>query len=237
MIELIDLSKNYGGKTALSVQNLKLSSGELVGLVGNNGAGKTTMLCLMLDLIQATTGLVRSKTQSVAQSEGWKSYTGSYLGEDFLVPFLSPVEFLSFVGDLHGKNKADLDQFLLEVAGFFPAEMQTGKLIRDLSLGNKNKLGILAAIYTSPELLLLDEPFANLDPGSQVWLKRKLAELNRNGVTVLLSSHDLKHVTELCSRVILLDNGVVVKDMTTDSNALMELEAWFMPEEESKQLF
>lgn len=229
MVELIDLSKNYGLQTVLSIPNLKLESGELVGLVGNNGAGKTTMFSLMLDLITATTGLVKSKQQNVSKSEAWKNYTGSYLGEDFLVPFLSPEEFLTFVGKLHGKNKADFDCFMLEVEDFFPTEMFTKGFIRNLSLGNKNKLGILAALYSSPELLLLDEPFANLDPGSQAWLKEKLSELNQEGVTILLSSHDLRHITELCSRVLLLDKGIIIKDSSVDSNALTELETWFMP--------
>lgn len=231
MIEISNLTKIYGDQTVLSVQNLRLVTGELVGLVGNNGAGKTTMLRLMLDLIKATTGVIKNRQQDVCKSQEWKAYTASYLGEDFLIPYLSPVEFLSFVGSLHGKNKADLYQFLSESADFLSAEMHTKKLIRELSLGNKNKLGILTAIYTSPDLLLLDEPFANLDPGSQIWLKRKLTELNRQGVTILLSSHDLKHVTDLCSRVLMLHKGIIIKDRPVDSDILRELEAWFKPSE------
>ncbi len=227
MMEIIDLSKKYGDQTVLSVPNLRLSSGELIGIVGNNGAGKTTMFQLILDLIRADSGLVKSKQQDVSKSEAWKNYTGSYLGEDFLVPFLSPIEFLSFVGKLHGKNKADLKDFMLEIKDFFPTEMFTKGLIRNLSLGNKNKIGILAAIYTSPQLLILDEPFANLDPGSQSWLKKKLTELNQNGVTILMSSHDLKHITDLCSRVIILDNGNILKDMNVQKKSLPELESYF----------
>ncbi len=227
MMEIIDLSKKYEGQTVLSVPNLRMSSGELIGIVGNNGAGKTTMFQLILDLIRADSGLVKSKQQDVSKSEAWKNYTGSYLGEDFLVPFLSPIEFLSFVGKLHGKNKADLKDFMLEIKDFFPTEMFTKGLIRNLSLGNKNKIGILAAIYTSPQLLILDEPFANLDPGSQSWLKKKLTELNQNGVTILMSSHDLKHITDLCSRVIILDNGNILKDMNVQKKSLPELESYF----------
>lgn len=226
-MEIIDLSKKYEGQTVLSVPNLRMSSGELIGIVGNNGAGKTTMFQLILDLIRADSGLVKSKQQDVSKSEAWKNYTGSYLGEDFLVPFLSPIEFLSFVGKLHGKNKADLKDFMLEIKDFFPTEMFTKGLIRNLSLGNKNKIGILAAIYTSPQLLILDEPFANLDPGSQSWLKKKLTELNQNGVTILMSSHDLKHITDLCSRVIILDNGNILKDMNVQKKSLPELESYF----------
>ncbi len=227
MIEIIDLSKIYEGQTVLSVPNLRMSSGELIGIVGNNGAGKTTMFQLILDLIRADSGLVKSKQQDVSKSEAWKNYTGSYLGEDFLVPFLSPIEFLSFVGKLHGKNKADLKDFMLEIKDFFPTEMLTKGLIRNLSLGNKNKIGILAAIYSSPELLLLDEPFANLDPGSQAWLKQRLSDLNKEGITIILSSHNLKHLADLCSRVIILDNGNILKDMNVQKNSLPEFESYF----------
>ncbi|TCO08337.1 ABC transporter ATP-binding protein [Natronoflexus pectinivorans] len=227
MIELIDLQKDYSNKTVLAVKQLEISSGCFVGLVGNNGAGKTTMLSLILDLIKSTSGKVLLKGNDVAKTENWKTYTGSYLGENFLIPFLTPVEYLSYIGTLHGKNKADLDLFLLEISGFFSNESMENKYIRDLSLGNKNKVGILAAIYTSPELLILDEPFANLDPGSQSWLKRKLTELNQNGVTVLMSSHDLKHVTDVCSRILLLDNGNIINDINVQKNVLVELESYF----------
>lgn len=227
MIELLELQKTYSEKTVLSIQQLTISTGELVGLVGNNGAGKTTMLSLILDLIKPTTGIARSKQKDVSKWDSWKTYTGSYLGEGFLIPFLTPLEFLDYVGSLHGKNKADLSDFLSAVSGFFSGDMNAKKYIRDLSLGNKNKIGILAAIYASPEILILDEPFANLDPGSQSWLKRKLTELNQKGVSVLMSSHDLKHVTDVCSRVLLLDNGKIIKDIHVNNTALTELEAYF----------
>lgn len=227
MIELLELQKTYSEKTVLSIQQLTISSGELVGLVGNNGAGKTTMLSLILDLIKPTKGMARSKQKDVSKADSWKAYTGSYLGEGFLIPFLTPLEFLDYVGSLHSKNKADLSDFLADVSGFFSGDMNANKYIRDLSLGNKNKIGILAAIYASPEILILDEPFANLDPGSQSWLKRKLTELNQRGVSVLMSSHDLKHVTDVCSRVLLLDNGKIIKDIHVSNTALMELEAYF----------
>jgi ABC-2 type transport system ATP-binding protein len=227
MLKISDLQKNYGVRTVLSINTLSIKPHEFVGLIGNNGAGKTTLLSLILDLIAPTKGVVFSKDQAVYKSDRWKSYTGSFLGENFLIPYLTPVEFLSFIGDLHGKNKADLENFINETAAFFSDGITEKKYIRSLSMGNKNKVGILAAIYSSPEVLILDEPFANLDPGSQSWLKNALKELNQKGVTILLSSHDLKHVTDICSRVLLLEKGEIINDLSTHENSLQELEAYF----------
>jgi ABC-2 type transport system ATP-binding protein len=227
MIEIIDLQKRYGNQVALSIEKLEINKNELVGLVGNNGAGKTTLLSLILDLIAPTSGFVTSKSVKVSDTDAWKSYTGSFLNEGFLIPFLNPVEYLSFIGRLHGINKTDVLVFLEENKLFFDIDVFLEKYIRELSAGNKNKVGILASILSKPEFLILDEPFSNLDPSSQSWLKSKLKDLSKEGVTVIISSHDLKHVTEICSRILLLEDGRIVKDANTSNETLIELEKYF----------
>lgn len=226
MIEILKLQKVYSQSFALTIENLKINKGELVGLVGNNGAGKTTLLSLILDLIKATDGHVKSKDLQVDKTDDWKNYTGSYLNERFLIPYLTPMEFFEFVGNLYGKNKSDISIFMKENEDFFSIE-DKDLYIRELSAGNKNKVGILATMISNPEIIILDEPFANLDPSSQLWLKSKLKDLNAKGTTIIISSHDLMHVTEICSRILILENGKIVNDSKTHSNSLQELESYF----------
>jgi len=227
MIEFNNLKKVYGGKSALSVDRLTVRPNECIGLVGNNGAGKTTMLSLILDLIKATDGYVTSMGNKVNENDDWKEYTGSYLNEGFLIPFLTPMEYFEFIGSLHGMNKEDVVTFLNEASGFFSEDITVKKYIRDLSAGNKNKVGILAAMMWKPGLLILDEPFSNLDPTSQSWLKNRLKKLNNERVTMIISSHDLNHISEISSRILLLENGILIKDISSGEGTLKELERYF----------
>jgi ABC-2 type transport system ATP-binding protein len=227
MIEINNIKKNYNKRTVLDIDIMFIGRREFVGLVGNNGAGKTTLLSLMLDLIEPTTGFIKSKDWNVSASDDWKSYTGSYLNEGFLIPFLTPSEFLEFIGSLHGRSKSDVLMFVNENTDFLTDDIFTGKYIRELSSGNKNKLGILAALLSDPEILILDEPFSYLDPRSQSWLKSKLKLLNNSGVTIIISSHDLRHVTEVCNRVVLLENGIIISDTNTNAETLATLEDYF----------
>lgn len=227
MITINNLTKSYAGKTVLNIDHLEIPTGERFGLVGNNGAGKTTLFSLLLDLIKANSGAVMSKGVNVSESEDWKNYTGSYLDENFLIGFLTPEEYFSFVGDLYGMNKADVAGFLSQFDRFFHGEvLGQRKYIRDLSKGNQKKVGIAAALMGKPEVIILDEPFANLDPSSQIKLKQLIKELGRDR-TILISSHDLTHVTEVCERIVVLEKGAVIRDIRTESDTLLELETYF----------
>ncbi|MGB0166475.1 MAG: ABC transporter ATP-binding protein [Luteibaculum sp.] len=211
----------------ISISELSIREGEVLGLVGNNGAGKTTLLNLMLDLIPATAGEVLIKGQAVAGSDHWKAFTGSYINENFLIPFLKPAEYLEFIAGLNDLSKDEIQSFYQQMAHFFQEGFDSKTLIRDLSLGNKNKVGILGAILGKPELILLDEPFANLDPSSQSQLKSTLTELGKGQNTIVVSSHDLGHISAICTRIIILDKGQVVKDLPNQGQALEELERYF----------
>lgn len=232
MIHLEQLSKKYGSKVALDIEQLDIPAGERFGLVGNNGAGKTTLFSLLLDLIRPTTGTVWSKETAVSNADTWKDYTGAFIDESFLIGYQTPEEYFNFVGQLYGMNPSDVKLFLERFTEFFNGEiLDSGKYIRNMSKGNKKKIGIAAALLGSPELIILDEPFANLDPSSQIRLKNLIRELPPE-LTVLISSHDLAHVTEVCQRIVLLEDGKVIRDIKdAPERTLQELEAYFAGEE------
>lgn len=229
MIEIKDLKKVYNNILVVNIPQLSISKGESVGLVGNNGAGKTTLFRMMLDLIRPEQGEVTSDGENVAGGENWKNYTASYLDEGFLIDYLTPEEYFYFIGGLYNQSRASVDDFLAGLSDFFNGEiLKKGKYIRDLSKGNQSKVGIASCLLQSPELLMLDEPFANIDPSTQFRLKSILKELNKvKGITTLISSHDLNHITDVCERILLMEKGVIIKDIATNSSTLNELEEYF----------
>ena len=229
MITVTDLTKKYGTQTVLDLPELEIPKGQSFGLVGNNGAGKTTFFSLMLDLIQPTTGHITSNGVEIQSSEGWKPFTSAFIDESFLIGYLTPEEYFYFIGDLRGQSKADVDALLESFEDFFHGEiLNQKKYLRDLSKGNQKKVGITATFIGYPEVVILDEPFANLDPTTQIRLKKIIRELTaKREVTALISSHDLVHVTEVCERIVVLDKGKIVKDIQTAPETLKELETFF----------
>lgn len=229
MITINNLTKTYGKATVLNIENLEIPNGETFGLVGNNGAGKTTLFSLMLDLIQATTGYVSIDGIKVHESEAWKNKVSAFVDDSFLIGYLTPEEYFYFIGELRGQNKASVDEFLKQFYDLFNGEiLNSGKYVRDLSKGNQKKVGIVGAILGNPEIIILDEPFANLDPSTQIKLKNLIKELSKqDGVTFLISSHDLSHTTEVCNRIVVVNKGQLVKDIKTNPETLRELEQYF----------
>ena len=229
MITIDTISKKYGQAEVLNVKSIDIPTGQSFGLVGNNGAGKTTLFNILLDLIKPSTGSVTSHNIEVSQHEDWKKFTGSFIDESFLIGYLTPEEYFEFIGDLRGMNKADIASFLNQFDEFFNGEIiGKKKYLRDLSKGNQKKAGIIAAMMGNPKVIILDEPFANLDPTTQIRLKTIIKKLTENKeITVLISSHDLTHVTEVCERIVVLDKGVLVKDLKTSTATLKELESYF----------
>ena len=230
MIQVTNLTKTYAsGVTVLNIPLLEIPKGQSFGLVGNNGAGKTTFFSLLLDLIQASSGHITNNSIQVNTSEAWKPFTAAFIDESFLIGYLTAEEYFYFIGDLRGQNKADIDDLLKKHEEFFNGEiLNNKKYLRDLSKGNMKKVGIIAALIGNPEVVILDEPFANLDPTTVNRLKKIIKELAENSnVTVLVSSHDLAHTVEVCTRIVALHKGEIVKDIQTSEETLKELDAFF----------
>jgi ABC-2 type transport system ATP-binding protein len=229
VIKINNLQKSYKKISVLNINEIEIPEGQSFGLVGNNGAGKTTLLRLMLDLIRASEGEVIIDGQAVNKSEEWKNFTGSFIDEKFLISYLTPEEYFQFISKIRGVSKGDLDQHLDLFESLFNDEIfGKKKYIRDLSKGNKKKVGVAAALLGDPRLVLLDEPFENLDPTSQIRLKKIIQQFQaEKSVTFVISSHDLNHVTEICERIVILDKGEIVKDLQVTDRTLQELTDYF----------
>ena len=234
MIEINNLIKNFGEKTAVSIEHFQIQSGQMLGLVGNNGAGKTTLFRLALDLLEADQGNVTIGGVDVSKSEEWKKTTGAFIDDGFLIDYLSPEEFFYFSGRLYGLSKEDIDERLKEFEHFMSGEViGQKKLIRNYSAGNKQKIGIISAMLHYPQVLILDEPFNFLDPTSQSLIKHLLKKYNEeHQATVIISSHNLNHTVDICPRIALLEKGIIIKDLVNENNsAEKELEEYFNVEE------
>ena len=229
MITIKNLQKIYKGVSAVDIKLLNIEEGEVIGLLGNNGSGKTTLFRLMLDLIRANSGEILFKGRPITIDEDWKKYTAAYIDEGFLIDYLTPEEYFYFVGKLNQLSNAEVDDFLVNYHSFFnEAILNKGKYIRDFSKGNQFKIGIVAALLTRPELLIFDEPFANLDPTTQLRLVEMIKALAAdNKMTIILSSHDITHVAEVSSRILLMEKGKIIKDVIGGEAAYTEMREYF----------
>ena len=235
MITIDKLKKNFGEKVAVDIEHYEINQGDMLGLVGNNGAGKTTLFRLMLDLLKADDGKVIINDIDVSQSEDWKSITGAFIDDGFLIDYLTPEEYFYFIGKMYGLKKEEVDERLIPFERFMSGEViGHKKLIRNYSAGNKQKIGIISAMLHYPQLLILDEPFNFLDPSSQSIIKHLLKKYNEeHQATVIISSHNRQPTVDVCPRIALLEHGVIIRDIINEDNsAEKELEDYFNVEEE-----
>ena len=210
-VVLENIIKKFGDKTALKIDNYIVNSGEIVGLVGNNGAGKTTMFRVLLDLLKPDEGHASINDIITNKSEEWKSFTGAFIDSSFLIDYLTPEEYFSFIGKISGMNVSEISNSLEKFETFMNGEiMGNNTLIRNLSAGNKQKVGIIGAMITNPDILILDE-------------------YNKEcGATIIVSSHNLSHTLDICNRVTLLEHGCIIKDYNKEYSGMIdEIENYF----------
>lgn len=242
MIKIENLKKNFGETTACDIPSFTINNGDILGLVGNNGAGKTTLFRLLLDLLKADEGHVEyivpspegegtgNEVINPTESEDWKQQVGAYVDEGFLIDFLTPEEYFAFLGKVSGMTQQDVDERLKDFERFANGEIfGQKKLIRNLSAGNKMKVGIISALLRKPKIVILDEPFNFLDPTSQLVLKHLLTDYaQQTGATVLISSHNLQHTVDISTRIALLEHGVIIRDLAnSNGSATAELQEYF----------
>ena len=233
MITIENLKKSFGETLACNIESFTISNGDILGLVGNNGAGKTTLFRMLLDLLKPDEGQVGLDGINPAQSEEWKASTGAYIDEGFLIDFLTPEEYFAFIGKITNMTQEQVNERLKDFERLANGEIfGQKKLIRNLSAGNKQKVGIISALFNRPKLVILDEPFNFLDPSSQNVLKHVLTEYNKEtGATILVSSHNLAHTIDISTRIALLEKGQIIRDMQNEQgSARSELENYFETE-------
>lgn len=233
-ITITNLKKYFGQQCACDIPQLTISEGECIGLVGNNGAGKTTLFRLILDLLKPEEGEIRINGISANSSEDWKLFTGAYLDEGFLINYLTPEEYFHFIARIDNISETTLEERLSVFDRFMNGEiLGNKKLIRELSAGNKQKVGIIAALLNQPKVLILDEPFNFLDPSGQIIIKRLLREYNKaHNATILISSHNLQHTIDISQRILLLEKGTLLRDTMNDhGEAVNEIENYFNKED------
>lgn len=251
MIKIENLKKQFGETCACDIPSFTINDGDILGLVGNNGAGKTTLFRLLLDLLKADEGSVSyvfslpdgEPSGTVAtegtvainptESEAWKQHVGAYIDEGFLIDFLTPEEYFAFLGKVSGISQQEVDARLQLFERFANGEVfGQKKLIRNLSAGNKMKVGIISALFRRPKTVILDEPFNFLDPTSQMVLKHLLQDYaNETGSTILISSHNLQHTVDISTRIALLEHGKIIRDLSNnEGSAASELQEYFEAE-------
>ena len=250
MITITNIKKAFGQTIASDIPSFQVNDGDILGLVGNNGAGKTTLFRMLLDLLKPDEGQVtitrpsdsrfsRSKeaeTVNPAESEAWKDWTGAYIDDSFLIDFLTPEEYFAFLGKISDISQEEVEERLKPYERLASGEIfGQKKLIRNLSAGNRQKVGIIAALFNKPQLVILDEPFNFLDPSSQNILKHILTDYNREtGATILISSHNLAHTIDISTRIALLEKGHIIRDLpNAEGSARQELEDYFETAAES----
>ena len=230
MITINHLKKQFGDTVACNIEEFNINDGDILGLVGNNGAGKTTLFRLLLDLLKADEGMVCINNINPAESEEWKQQVGAYIDEGFLIDFLTPEEYFAFLGKISGMTQQQVDERLKDFEQFAAGEVfGQKKLIRNLSAGNKQKVGIISALFRRPQTVILDEPFNFLDPSSQLILKHVLTDYaHETGATLIISSHNLQHTVDISNRIALLEHGVIIRDLPNqEASAAAELEEYF----------
>ncbi|MEQ9402224.1 MAG: ATP-binding cassette domain-containing protein [Cyclobacteriaceae bacterium] len=230
MIRIKNLQKSFGGKSALNLESLEIEQGECVGIVGNNGAGKTTLFKSILDLIKPDGGYVSVEGDLVSESDNWQNCLNAFIDESFLIEFLRPKEYLKFILEAK-KSSFGVKELLSNYAEFSNSDIdESTKYIRDLSTGTKVRIGVLSLLAGDPKYMIMDEPFAHIDPTSQVRLRKLIRKQKEQGRSVIVSSHNLQNIAESCDRVVLIEEGKVKYDVAVNPESMKELDDYFKEE-------
>jgi ABC-2 type transport system ATP-binding protein len=216
MIRVIDLIRTYGDLTAVDKVSFEIGQGEIVGLLGHNGAGKTTIMKMLTGYLEPTAGSIEIDGLNIATHRRAVQQGIGYLPEnDPLYPEMTVIDYLDYAAELHGVKADERLERLWEAIEKSGLTDRAADRIGTLSRGYRQRVGVAQAIIHSPRLLILDEPTNGLDP-TQVQHMRELIRALAKNATVILSTHILQEVQAICDRVIIIRNGRKALDATMD---------------------
>jgi ABC-2 type transport system ATP-binding protein len=217
MICLTNLTKRYGRFTAVDGINLEIRRGELFGFLGPNGAGKTTTMRMIAGILRPTAGRITIAGDDIAEDPiRAKSRLGFIPDRPFVYDKLTGAEFLRFVAALYGQNGTAVDRRMEELLDLFELRPWKDELVESYSHGMRQKLIISSALLHRPEVIVVDEPMVGLDPKGQKFLKDLFRAFVDRGGTVLMSTHTLDTVEEMCDRIGIIAGGRILACGTMD---------------------
>lgn len=229
-LRLTRVSVRFGAVTALDAVTFHVPTGSITGLIGRNGAGKSTSIHLLAGLLSPHDGEIAVLGKRFDEDDGdpeaaveIKRGTGYLLSEPALFAYLTPAETLRFLAESYGLSEAEGARRAEDLIAFFELTEARDRVVGGFSTGMQKRLALAAALVHSPRLLVLDEPFESLDPLIVRKIKQLLVQYVRGGGSVLLSSHLVDAVDEICDRVVILDRGqVIVEGATAEAKTRVE---------------
>ena len=228
MIEVSHLTKQYGNHLAVDDVSFTVADGQICGLLGPNGAGKSTIMNILTGYLSATSGQVTVAGHPLPEeADAAKACVGYLPEQPPLYPEMTVQEYLTFAAELRGVKKAERKEQVCRAARRTGLETVLPRLIRSLSKGYKQRVGIAQALLGSPRLIILDEPTVGLDPAQVIEIRKLIRELGR-AHTVILSSHILSEVQAVCQQILILSKGHLaavgsLEELTADGKSLEEV--------------
>ncbi|HIS38622.1 MAG TPA: ATP-binding cassette domain-containing protein [Candidatus Onthousia faecavium] len=208
MLEVKNITKYYGKNKAVNNLSFTVRDGEIFGLLGENGAGKTTTFRIIMGLIEANEGTVLLDGKKIDYNETDK--IGFVTEERSLLTKLTVLEQIKFYGVLKGLDENKIEKELDKWLEHFNIKSYKNRKIKELSKGNQQKIQFISAVINHPKLLILDEPFTGLDPINVKMMKDAIYELQKEGCSIIFSSHQMEHIEDFCEKLIILVKGTPV---------------------------
>ena len=236
MLNIQNLTKRYGSKTAVDNLSLSIEAGEICAYIGHNGAGKTTTLKACCGLLTPDSGEITVDGMSIREKPIDCKRVMAYIPDNpDMYEFLTGYEYLNFVADVYGVTKEDREKRIAELGALLGITDALGGAISECSHGMKQKIAIISALIHKPKLILMDEPFVGLDPVASHQLKNLMAEHCANGGAIFFSTHVLEVAEKLCNKVAIIKNGkLVASGAMDDVRGDSSLEEIFLELEEEK---